>query len=74
MNRIVIVSCPLDVDKNEMFEQCRTDEHLESAIVNYGKELIRNGQEIFEHRDNIIVTESGYYASFYEDELEKVSI
>ena len=43
---------------------------LESAIKEVAEILRKEGIEVFDQRDNVIVTEQGYKIACWEDDLE----
>lgn len=69
MNPIVITSCPLSVKKEEIFKMATPDSLLESAIKAYSKKMTQKGLETFEHYQNVIITEKGYFMAFYQSDL-----
>lgn len=69
MNRIIITHCPLVTNKDEVFAMAKNDEELIDAIKKHSKKQSNEGVETFERKENIIVTEKGYYGAFWESDL-----
>jgi len=69
---IVITHMPLSIDKEEAFSMSKKDTNLEFAIKNFkGYSLdVDDNIEVFEQKDNMLVTNNGYYYAFYEEDLE----
>jgi hypothetical protein len=53
------------VVEEKIFRSLGDDEDIFVAIVGYCRKVRNIGVEIFEHKNNIIVNEKGYY--FYEN-------
>lgn len=70
MNKIIITYCSLETNKDEVFAMAKEDHRLIDAIKKQSEEKANNGVETFEQRNNIIVTEEGYYFAFWEDDLQ----
>ena len=66
---ILILTMPLDENKSRAFEQESTDEKLIKAIEDYIPALKENGVEIFEQKNNILITEQGYYLAVYSKDI-----
>lgn len=68
----VITSWDLSTNPEKSFSMSVDDIVLTDTIDEYYlDELQPNGVEIFEQRGNIIVTDTGYYGAFYDDELSE---
>jgi hypothetical protein len=70
--RIAITFCPLSENKDEIFKMSKNDQMLIDAIVQKSIELHQQQIETFERRENIIVTEKGYYMAFFVKDLVKI--
>lgn len=70
-NSITIATIPLSVSYKEVVLLSKSDPVLIKAVKKYVCEL--KDVEVFEHFDNIIATNKGYYCAFYSNELQKVS-
>jgi predicted RNA-binding protein associated with RNAse of E/G family len=69
--RIIIIHCALETDKNKVFAMAENDGQLIQAIINYAaKKENEDGDEVFERKDNIIVTNKGYYMACWESVLQ----
>lgn len=66
---IVICHLPISVKPEIAFRDTARDRSLITAIVEYRKQLEKDNIEVFKRVDNVIATESGYYISFYEKDL-----
>lgn len=66
--KINIYPLPLSADAKTVFSTAKSDIKLIEAINKERDRLIEEGVEIFEQKDNIIVTERGYFAAFYDKE------
>lgn len=73
-DRIVICGREITSDANSVFNErvLKDDNNLCESIVEYSKEIIRDGGEIFKHEKNVIATSEGYFVAFYESELRHV--
>ena len=69
MSNIIITSCELTTPKEDVFAMAKNDQKLIDAITEFKKERASNNIETFEQKDNIIVTEEGYYCAFWDYEL-----
>lgn len=68
---VVFYTTELCVPYEEVKKEIQTkDELLNKAIANYASELTKEGIEIWDIQDNIIVTESGYKFCLYKDTVE----
>lgn len=70
MENIIIVNCPIQRSKDEIFAMAKNDPHLCDAIKSLSAQYAKEGIETFEQHLNIIATERGYYAAFYESDLQ----
>jgi len=71
MRTIVITSCPLSTNKNEVFAMAKNDKQLVDVIGIFGKGIKKSEDiETFFQKDNIIVTNKCYFCAFFEDDLE----
>lgn len=70
MEEIIITHCPLNSIPEDIFKMAKDDAKLVKAIQEYGDRLKERDVEIFENRQNIIVTDKGFYLAFYESDLE----
>jgi hypothetical protein len=72
-NTIVIVSCPLSMDKNKVFKLLQDDKELVDAINSYSKYIKTNDDiETFNNISNIIITENGYNIAVYGEDIKGV--
>lgn len=69
MSKIIITTCPINTDKDEVFAMCKNDAKLIDAIKLQSVRLKAEGIETFIQKDNIIATDKGYYCAFYEEDL-----
>ena len=69
---IVVVCIELSTPLEDILSMCRKDEDLLELIQDHKEFLIKEDIEIFEERDNLLITEIGYYMSFYDTEIEKL--
>lgn len=70
-DNIIITKFPLDNDAEDVFRFAKKDPELLEAIENVKKNLKKQNIEIFEHRDNLIATDVGYFGAFWESDLLK---
>ena len=74
MSLIVITEIPLaDATNEQVFAISKYMKDLfilESAIKEVAEILKKEGIEVFEQRDNVIVTEQGYKIACWEDDLQ----
>jgi hypothetical protein len=68
IRRIVLTELPLTKNKDEVFGIANKDKGLVQAIVKYRKELVGKGVEVWERKENILVTELGYFFAMYADD------
>lgn len=68
MRRIVLTELPLSKDKDAVFSLANNDKGLVQAIIKYRKELVAKKVEVFVRKDNILVTELGYFFALYADD------
>ena len=68
-NSIIIISTDLSAKKENVFKAANTDVDLVNAITSYKEELKNNNVEVWEQKDNIIVTEKGYYLAVYPENI-----
>lgn len=72
-NTIVIVSCPLSMDKNKVFKLSEDNKELIDAINAYSKEIrINDNVETFATYNNIIITENGYNIAIYGNDIKTI--
>jgi hypothetical protein len=69
---IAITSLPLSVSFEEACECSIDDKYLINGICQYRKILEQDDVEIYKRFNNMLVTSSGYYFAFYEDDLKTV--
>jgi hypothetical protein len=69
MSKIIITTCPISTNKDEVFAMCKNDTKLIEAIKIQSVRLKDEGIETFIQKDNIIATDNGYYCAFYEEDL-----
>ena len=67
---IVITSIPLVNSAEDVFKFVRDDADLISAINIFKRGLVLGGAEIYKQDKNILATDKGYFASFYESDLD----
>lgn len=68
---IIIATCPITKDKDEVFKMAENDQRLISEVIEYGDKLVKDqGVEIFHRNKNILVTSKGYFMSLWETNLE----
>lgn len=70
--QIVVATIPLSEKAESVFTMSKNDPHLIREMDLFRGELEKDGVEVFEQRDNIIVTERGYFCCFYAQDLVKV--
>lgn len=66
---IVVVKFPLSNNPEDAWSFARPDKALIDVINEAKKKLKNDGVEIFEQRDNVIATDVGYYAAFWEKDF-----
>lgn len=71
MQKIVICSIDLSVDASEVFNDSmlKFDDVLTREITDFGRNIVKDGGEIFKQEHNIIATSEGYFLAFYENEI-----
>jgi hypothetical protein len=70
---VAITNLPLTVAKEEAYKNAVHDRRLIGIMVEYRKTLEGQGIEVFKRKENILVTEKGYYMAFYKDELQEIT-
>ncbi len=68
--KIIITHMPLQKDTKEIWKMCQNDKLLINAIKKESENKNNEGIETFEQRENIIVTEEGFYFAFWENDLK----
>jgi hypothetical protein len=72
---IIITTCPITEDKDEVFKMAENDQRLISEIIEYGDKLLKEQDvEIFHRNKNILVTSKGYFMAFWETDLKKMNV
>lgn len=66
---ISIVSAPLTIPKEEIYDCAVRDHNLSDYICQFRKHLEKQGIEVYGRKENIIVTENGYYTAMYTDDI-----
>ncbi len=67
-----ICTCFVKLEKGGgLLENTKTDSRLIKAMLEYTVELVGRGEEIFKHKDNVCVTEKGYYMIVFAKDLKK---
>lgn len=69
-SKVVITSIPLENNADNVFKFVRDDEGLIEAINIFKRGLVLGGAEIYKQDKNILATDKGYFASFYESDLD----
>lgn len=70
--QISIVTAPINIPKEEMFDCAIRDHVLSGYICQFRKELEKQGIEVFARKENIIATERGYYSAMYTDDIRNM--
>lgn len=70
MKNILIATIELSNSKDEVFALVDNNPLLITAIEGTKTGLVEKGVEIWDQKDNIIVTEAGYYCAFFEDQVK----
>lgn len=65
----VIISTDLNAKKENVLKAQKNDADLINAINEFAFELKKNNIEIFEQRDNILITENGYILAVYPEDI-----
>ncbi len=67
--KISIVTAPISIPREEIFDCAIRDRNLSSHICEFRKELEKQGIEVFARKENILATENGYYSAMYTDDI-----
>jgi len=62
----------LSSKKENVFKSLNNDINLINAINKFKDDLKRNNIEIFEEKDNILITENGYYLAIFPEAIKEV--
>jgi hypothetical protein len=71
---IVVIGTALTTPKEEVFAKANNDPKLVRAIEFTSEQLAKKGVETFERKDNIIVTDQGYFLAFRAEELVEMGM
>ena len=69
IKKTIIISTDLTAKKENVFKALKNDVDLINAINEYAFKLKNNNIEIWEQKDNILVTENGYYLAVYPEDI-----
>ena len=72
MKNILITCIELSYPKEDVFDMADNNYLLLTAIGNVKTDLEQKGVEIWDQKDNIIVTEKGYICAFFEEQVKVV--
>ncbi len=67
--KISIVTAPLKIPREDIFDCAIRDHVLSDYICQFRKKLEKEGVEVFARKENIIATERGYYSAMYTDDI-----
>ena len=67
-NDIIILGCGLEIKEEIVFKNVKDDSILIDAINKYESEL-DNNIDVFNKKQNIIVTENGYFLAVYKKDI-----
>lgn len=70
--KISITTAPLSMKKEDAFECAERDRNLIDHICRFADKLREQDIEVFERRDNVIATESGYYFAYYDEDIRSM--
>lgn len=70
--KISIVTAPISIPRESIFETAIRDHTLSNYICQFRKDLERQGVEVFARKENILATEHGYYSAMYEDDIRNM--
>jgi len=65
----VIISTELSSKRENVFKAVNNDIDLVNAINLFKENLKNNNIEVWEQKDNILVTENGYYLAVYPENI-----
>jgi len=68
----IIISTDLSSKKENVFKGANNDIDLVNAIDLFKEKLKNNNIEVWEQKDNILVTENGYYLAVYPEDINPV--
>jgi hypothetical protein len=66
---IVVLELPLSENSETLFALAYKDEVLNAFVDSIQEEFAEKKEECWQRKDNILVTERGYFLTFYEDDL-----
>lgn len=70
---ILITSCSIDENVDEVLKMVQDDDRLISEVAKYCKKLVQDEDvEIFDQFKNIVVTSQGYIMAFWESDLTRI--
>ena len=70
---ILITSCSIDENVNEVLKMVQDDDRLITEVTKYCKKLVQDEDvEIFDQFKNIVVTSQGYIMAFWESDLTRI--
>jgi hypothetical protein len=69
---ISITTAPLSMPKEDAFECATRDRGLIDHICRFADKLREQNIEVFERKDNIIVTENGYFFAWYDEDIRSM--
>jgi hypothetical protein len=69
---ISITTAPLSMPKEDAFECAERDRNLIDHICRFADKLREQNIEVFERKDNVIATESGYYFAYYTEDIRSM--
>jgi hypothetical protein len=68
----IIINTPLSSKKENVFKGANNDIDLVNAIDTFKEKLKNNNIEVWEQKDNILVTENGYYLAVYPENINPI--
>jgi hypothetical protein len=69
---IVIIGTDLTAKKENVFKALKNDVDLINSINEFAIKLKNDNIEIFEQKDNILITEKGYYLAVYPENINPI--
>lgn len=69
---VIIVSTDLSAKKDDVFKSLDDSIELCDAISEYAEKLKETDVDIWEQKDNILITELGYYLAIFPNVIKEV--
>lgn len=69
LKEIMVLEVPLNIQADTIFKHCTNDEDLNILMDMLVEKITDEGLEIFERRENVVVTERCYYCAFYKEDM-----